>query len=87
MLEKISYRKGNFKLIPYFNVPTIKHVIAGTIINGFCLEKNVKDRDTYGAFGVVRDTKTGDGGFECYVIDNNIAILIGGLTAKKLFID
>lgn len=36
-------------------------------------------------FGVMGTTVTGDGGFECYVIGTNRAILIGGITSDKLF--
>lgn len=36
-------------------------------------------------FGVISDTGVGDGGFECYVIGNDRAVLVGGNTSEKLY--
>lgn len=36
-------------------------------------------------FGVVMSTGTGDGGFECYQINDTIAVLVGGFTAEQLY--
>ena len=38
-----------------------------------------------GTFGVAATTGTGDGNFECFVIDNERAILIGGQTNEALY--
>lgn len=36
-------------------------------------------------FGVMGATGVGDGGFECYCIGNDRAVLIGGFTSDKIF--
>jgi hypothetical protein len=57
-----------------------------TMVSGSRVE-DLKDTDKkkFGTFGVIASTQIGDGAFECYVIDNDCAILIGGYTGDKLF--
>ncbi len=56
------------------------------IIDGSYVENlSNNEKKKIGNFGVIADTITGDGGFECYAINNDRAILFGGLTAEKLF--
>lgn len=78
MIDKIVNKVKSFttkcyiKSIPYFNIDHIKNIIDETIIRGSNLDDNIKNN--YGEFGV-----------ECYVIDDNRAILLGAITSKKLF--
>lgn len=87
--DKIKAFASNhyIKSLPYFNVSSMGEVINGTIISGSNLEPNIKHKDKYGAFGVIKSTGGKDlcrGGFECYMINDDRAILIGKLTASKL---
>ena len=43
------------------------------------------DKKKFKTFGVSSSTQIGDGGFECYIIGDDRAILIGGYTGDKLF--
>lgn len=82
------------KLLPttnHNNLPYIGYVKTAAIVDGSLIEaldpttkidnkiKNLKP------FGVIASTVTGDGGFECFVIGNQRAILLGGEANRALF--
>jgi len=58
---------------------------TGEIVTGLLVEDLKKeDKKKFNAFGVIASTGTGDGGFECYTIDDDKAILLGGYTMNKI---
>ena len=84
-IEKLTKDQCDNNL-PMFNVK-FKNFANGTLIDGKNIpaeQLNGEKRNKFNAFGVMMDTGTGDGGFECYVIDDDKAILIGGYTGGIL---
>lgn len=49
---------------------------------GTLIKANIKNDEAI--YGVMATTDIGDGGFQCFIIDDNRAILIGGLTGDRL---
>jgi len=67
------------------NLPNIKYKPNPTSVTGTCVEDlSQADQKKFGTFGVIASTGTGDGGFECYVIDDDRSILLGGNTTMEL---
>lgn len=84
----------NYNNLPYIKCDNIfKGDVHAMIVDGSCvhdlrgkkkIDKDIKDLEP---FGVIADTITGDGGFECFVIDNMRAILLGGRANQALYND
>lgn len=61
------------------NLPSVSGCADEMIVRGKSIDNIPKKlADELDAFGVIAGTVTGDGGFECYVIGDDRAILIGG---------
>jgi hypothetical protein len=61
------------------------------LVDGSAIEKDDIKRDpslkNLKPFGIKAYTVTGDGGFECFVIGNDRAILLGGEANNALYSD
>jgi len=87
------------KLIPttnFNNLPYIGYVKTAAIVDGPLVEKSLVEMDgpetkiddkikKLKPFGVIASTITGDSGFECFVIGDQRAILLGGKANQALF--
>lgn len=94
-INKTMIKDDSFSVVPYFkcdkkdkNDPAVN--IDASIVDGSCVhdifEKMIIEDDIKNLepFGVISTTTTGDGGFECFVIDRQRAILLGGKAGGAL---
>ena len=86
----------NYNNLPFINCDKMfkGDKVDAFIVDGSCVEelgskkkKIDKEITDLKPFGVIATTVTGDGGFECFVIDNMRAILFGGEANNVLFND
>jgi hypothetical protein len=90
--KKMKDNTGYDNNLPYIKCDNIfKGYIHAAIVDGSCIhdlhgkkkiDKEIKELEP---FGVISSTITGDGGFECFVIDDMRAILLGGKANESLF--
>lgn len=68
---------------------SMKDLNNGIIVDGSHMTEDLKpeERDQYGPFGVIMSTGTGDGGFECFTIGDDRALLLGKITGYKIYGD
>lgn len=82
---------GSSNNLPYIDCKNKNQCVDASIVDGSCIsdfldKKKIDDEvKALKPFGVISSTITGDGGFECFVIDNMRAILLGGRANEALF--
>jgi hypothetical protein len=85
--------KDNENMLPNFKFINDASIVDGKQLDTECWNWNNLTEDSImilkntSAFGVISQTGVGDGGFESYIIDDDKAILIGGITGSILFDD
>lgn len=81
-IKKLSKKSNQMPRFDFFT-NSMTNIESGILVDNRYLEKS-NENINYSVFGVVASTGIGDGGFQCFVINNNKAILIGGLTGEQL---
>jgi hypothetical protein len=82
--QPIKNRRFNVQAIPAINFPMDNSFIVNTKMLVRSSRELLSDDLLNIDYGVIASTHVGDGGFDCYVIGRDTAILIGGITAEKL---
>lgn len=101
IVDEINYyannkRSQNTNSLPFINFPEENEFIVNTDMTTTLIRDPKKKKFVYTSidlpddlldidYGVISGTSTGDGGFDCYTIGRDRAILIGGLTAERLY--
>lgn len=83
----MKYKNVYDYCLPYVNA-SIKELKNGVIAKGSHItddDLTPEEQNQYGPFGVVSHTGTGDGGFECFTVSDDRAILIGQNTGYKIY--
>ncbi|AYV75251.1 MAG: hypothetical protein Terrestrivirus1_125 [Terrestrivirus sp.] len=84
-----AIKTKKFKSLPYIDFPKENYFFVNTNMlynprSRVPVEKMLPN-DLVGVnYGVIGSTNVGDGGFDCYVIGRDKAILIGGITAETI---